>query len=411
MKNNPLFLLVMLVAGITPCFAKTVSAEVPAYVYTGEKPIYPAIIYAVIHGNDAKWKEAKLASFDIEKNVYVFDEINGTDGIKLAKFTLTVTVTNGNIEYAYSNIRTKGITDRAWASASSFFLFDKRVISNHFNTMLPKVMGDAALYESALQEADKIVGPQKSTAKPISFTCANPNGKPFYPAFFTSYVNAKTKLPALKYSEIASMDTFANTFVISNVIMANGMTPQMYDINISIKDGAICFDTANIQKLSSSLIMKMSDSDLDNLPVFDVSAITNELGKKIVSTMADAPSYAQAKKEFLSNTTALLSLMKSLTQITQEDFIETELKNSEVSYTGEISAVEKNTVKEYPAYKYKMTMILWHPVLKTIEGHIYYYTNSIPLSRTANGAVITVDGVFANYIDNYGKPDFQITGK
>lgn len=414
MKRFVVLFSMFLFVSLLPCSAKIVSKEVEAFLYSGDKPLYPAIIYSIVHGEKSHFKDAKIANVDIAKNAYIINDVSGSDGLKLVRFTLTITVNNGTLVYEISNRSSKGIKDKSYSPTKSFLMFDERVISNNFNTIMPTIMNDDAMYETAKQEASAYIGKQTAAkfdpSQTASFDSPNASSKAYYPAFVKAYADSKAKFATLKYSTIKSVDCLNNTFVISKVLAENGSAPQMYDIAITVASGKLNYSIKNAQAMDTAIMMKMSDQELENIASFEFGNIAAALSSDINTVISDNTVYANAKSAFCSNAELLVASVSSLTNITKPDFVK-EIKNTPVSITGEITAVDLNTNKTYSGYKYRLTMLIWRPVVKTIDGHLYFYTNSPELSKTPKDATLTFDGTLVDYNEPLPYIDFHIVGK
>lgn len=415
MKKIFAFMMVVCIAGTASVFAKTISKAAPDYVYSGEKPLYPALIYAAFHDNNSHFKNARITTADTDKNIYVFENVVGNDGLKLAKFTLTITLDGNMLRYDYSDLKAKKIRDKGYSSVKRFLLFDKRTISNIFNTTIPLVMGDEALYAKAKEEAEKIIGPQKisgnssngSTIGVLDIEYQNTLGKPLYPSMIHAYSEAKQAVASLKYSEIKSCDILNNTMTISKIMSANGMSPQMYNISVGYSEGILHFEAEDLKAFDTSIMMLMDDSELENIPAYDFEKIAKSISDRIAKSNADEKLYAGNKSAFFSNELLLVNSVQTVTEITQEDFLN-EIKNTPVEYSLKLSEASMNKVKAYADYKYRLTFLVWHPVGKTIIGHIYYYTNDKDLAKTAKDSKVTINGVLDSYTSGPVTVDFNV---
>lgn len=391
------FLLVLL--ALVPCAAKTFSVALPNYVWNGEKPLYPAVIYAAVHGEDDRWRKAKIVSVDTDANVYVIENVSGSSGLKLARFTLTITVKDGSLVYAASDVRTMGIGENTWTKADKLVMFDMRIISNNFNAILPKVMADETLYAEAMKEAVAFYPvmkkvPAASAGMAGGDSIANPSNLLLYPAVYRAFAGIKPTMGSLRFAELKQTDCYGNVFTVSNIVVPGGTVPEKRTVTIRCANNALSYNFENAGKIDAGVLMGLSEKEFASLEPFDLGAFTAKMKASVSAILADGASYAAAKKDFLSNTLTLVSAINNLTDLSRDDFISGELVGSPVSIPCTLGEASKNTDPAYAGKAYRVVSYIIENGYR-ITGQVILYTNDGALARTAKDSPITIEGSIA----------------
>jgi hypothetical protein len=135
--------------------------DVPPFTYSGEKPIYPAVYYAIVNGNARYWEHSRPEIKD-NGNTVVIHHVHAPDLIYEADFTLTISLINNVVEYAFSDIVEYMVGDETNKFEASDIKQPgvKAIFTNHFNMEIPKIMSNDALYaETKALIDDKTGGP------------------------------------------------------------------------------------------------------------------------------------------------------------------------------------------------------------------------------------------------------------
>lgn len=321
-------LAILMVTGGLLC-AATVSTEVPEYVWDQGKPLYPALVYAVTHGQGNHWVDAVLSAIDIDKNEYVIKNVNGNSGLKLARFTLTITVNNGRLTYATSEIQTRTPGRGAWGNASSLVMFDMRILSNHFNTVLPQVMNDSALYATAISESAALFSLMNrlppEASRIVSDSLENPENRLFYPAVYKIFNEIKAQFPGMGRSVLKIDDVAANRFSIGPVIVPAASAIKVYTLSVVYQDGFLNYGITNIKDPSSADLASLNEQGLKALPVFLIGDFARSMTPGISRIFANQAEYSNAKQEFLSDPLRLILTVQDLNTIVLTEFINSDL--------------------------------------------------------------------------------------
>jgi len=165
MKNFARLSKFVLTVFFTVAFITAVNAEITV---TGEKPIYPAVYQAIVNGNKANWSESKASVLD--SNTIVIEHVRVSDTILMADFTLKISLENNVVKYQFSDIMSKTPLGGNWKRQDKFIQNDReQIFTNYFDTEIPKIIGDDALYAKAKEAADKSMGgPPRSAAANVA---------------------------------------------------------------------------------------------------------------------------------------------------------------------------------------------------------------------------------------------------
>ena len=191
-------------------------ANADPYTYTGDKPIYPAVYQAIISGNKSAWNASKVTVMD--PNTVVIEHVRVNDLIKLADFTLRISLENNVVTYQFSNIRESPPgKDYNWTSVDKFVQQDReQIFTSYFDKEIPKVMGNETLYAKAKAAADKSLGGSPGGgALNFTFVLQNPQKYLIYPAVGAAFNNVKESLGA-KTADLYDIYCLDNEFIIRN---------------------------------------------------------------------------------------------------------------------------------------------------------------------------------------------------
>lgn len=422
-KNKFLVVLVAVFATLacTSC-SSIVYEEKEPYIYNSSKELYPGIYYVLNHDN-ARYRDVVISKFDTENNVYVFTNVSGADGLNLANFTLTVSVnSDGSLQYDIADEKVKAVSDLNYQRVSSFStLFDIRTVTNAYNTYLPQVMNDEALYETTKSEADSVLSlvsnktsekqpavtemseerPSVSkTQTPIENTEVSTevktNGKLIYPVLGSVYNNLKENNPAFKDSYATSFDFFGNSMKIAYVKTYDEETLQAftYTVTVYLENDVLKIAIEDIKE-NKDVAVAMVMGNKGSVS-FDPNGILDLYKKGFESVFKDDASYEQAKTEFLSDPINLYLALDETTDIGRESIIES-LADTKLSINTELKDVEKNVIKQYEKFTYKASAyIIWTELIHK-QMVINYYTNDKTIAIKAKDAKVIFEGYIASY--------------
>jgi hypothetical protein len=389
----------------------TVANAAPSY--TGEKPIYPAVYQAIIKGKKTIWSESKATVSD--PNIIVIDHVRISDGLKLADFTLRISLENNVVTYQFSNIMEKlplGKTSD-WARADKFSQSDReQIFTDYFNTEIPKVMENEALYTKAKEAADKSLGvPQKNgtaNAAPggaeLNFSLAlqNPQNYLLYPAVSAAFTNLKGILGA-KTANLRDIDCLDNKFTIQDCVAERKRLDMItYQIKIAYNDNQLTVEFTNIEDFGSN-IMQYSDKEIESMPRFDTQKTANQLKAQIEQSLANANAYNSAKKAFLENNAFLKRALVPITKILMDEFTTALFKGGEISMNVSILDVNKNEDAEFKKFATAISAGLYtEPSTSGAFALIMLYTNDASLAKLKKNENVTLSGQFVRMEDNLG---------
>jgi len=129
---------------------------VPAYSYTGTRPIYPAVIHAINSGNTAHWNESIINVAG--PNTVIINHVRVSDDTNTEDFSIRISLENNIITYRFYNIRQRPVTNAAtpWTPMEAFSLINhEQILTEHFNKEIPKIMEDDSLYTIARENANR----------------------------------------------------------------------------------------------------------------------------------------------------------------------------------------------------------------------------------------------------------------
>jgi len=396
----------------------TVANAAPSY--TGEKPIYPAVYQAVIKGKKAHWSESKATVLD--PNIIVIDHVRVSDGLKLADFTLRISLENNVVTYQFSNIMEKlplGKTSD-WTRTDKFSQSGReQIFIDYFDTEIPKVMENEALYAKAKEAADKSLGgsPKSGMAGAASgsgelnFSLAlqNPQNYLLYPAVGAAFTSLKEILGA-KTANLRDIDCLDNKFTIRGCVAERKKFDMItYHIKIAYKDNQLTVEFTNIEDIGSN-IMQYSEKEVESMPKFDTQKIANQLKAQIEQSLANANVYNAAKKAFLENNAFLSQALAPITKVLMDEFTTALFKGGEISLSMSISDVKKNDNAEFKNYATAISASLWtDPPLPRSFAWIMLYTNDASLTRLKQSEKVTLSGQFVRMEDNLGNKRIIMT--
>jgi hypothetical protein len=157
-KSVFVFLVAAAAASLAPGCASAPQGGAP-YSYTGEKTLYPAVYYAILNGVPRYWKDCAPEIQD-NGNTVVIREVHAPDLLNEAVFTLTVRLTDGVVQYGFSNIIEHPVTDASSRREVNDISQPgvKAGITNYLTEQIAKVMEDDTLYNETKLEVDKNTG-------------------------------------------------------------------------------------------------------------------------------------------------------------------------------------------------------------------------------------------------------------
>ena len=389
----------------------TVADAAPSY--TGEKPIYPAVYQAIIKGKKAHWSESKAVVVD--PNTIVIDHVRISDGLKLADFTLKISLENNVVTYQFSNIMEKLPIGKSsdWSRADKFSQADReQIFTDYFNTEIPKVMENEALYTKAKEAADKSLGgaPKGGTAGAasggggltLSFALQNPQNYLLYPAVGSAFTGLKGILGA-KTANLRDIDCLDNKFTIQDCVAERKAYDMItYQIKIACKDNQLTFEFTNIEPIGSN-IMQYSDKELESMPKFDTQKTANQLKAQIEQSLTNANVYNAAKKAFLENNSFLNRAFVPVTKMLMDEFTATLFKDGEIGMNVSILDVKKNENAEFKNFTIAISAGLYtESSTSGAFAFIMLYTNDAGLARLKQHEKVTLSGQFIRMEDNLG---------
>jgi len=390
-----------------------VTAANAAPSYTGEKPIYPAVYQAIIKGKKSIWSESKTTVPD--PNIIVIDHVRVSDGLKLADFTLKISLENNVVTYQFSNITEKIPLGKAsdWAPVDKFLQSGREeMFTDYFNTEIPKVMENEALYTKAKEAADKSLGgsPKSGTANTatgssdLNFSLAlqNPQNYLLYPAVGAAFTNLKGILGA-KTANLRDIDCLDNKFTIRDCVAERKAFDMItYQIKIACKDNQLTVEFTNIESIGSN-IMQYSDKELESMSKFDTQKIANQLKAQIEQSLADANVYNSAKKAFLGNNAFLNRAFVPVTKMLMDEFTAALFKDGEIGINVSILDVKKNENAEFKKFAIAISAGLYTEASTSgAFAFIMLYTNDAGLARLKQREDVTLSGQFVRMEDNLG---------
>jgi len=412
------FLLSGFFMGFFAVFFVTAANAAPSY--TGEKPIYPAVYQAIIKGKKANWSESKATVPD--PNIIIIDHVRVSDGLKLADFTLRISLDNNVVTYQFSNIMEKLPIGKAsdWARVDKFLQSDReQIFTDYFNTEIPKVMENEALYTKAKEAADKSLGgpPGSGTANAapgnaelnFSLVLHNPQNYLLYPAVGAAFTSLKGVLGA-KTANLGDIDCLDNKFIIWDCVAQKKAFDMItYQIKLVCKDNQLAVEFINIEPIGSN-IMQYSDKELESMPKFDTQKIANQLKAQIEQSLANANVYNSAKKAFLENNAFLSRSLAPITKVLMDEFTTTLFKGEDIGLNVSILDVKKNENAEFKNYATAISAGLYtEPSTSGAFALVMLYTNDTGLTRLKQSEKTTLSGQFIRMEDNLGKKRFIMT--
>ena len=368
--------------------------DVPPYAYNGEKPIYPAVHYAIVNGNRSYWSNSTAAV--PEPNTVIIDNVIVSDGLQLADFSLRISLENGVVKYQFSNIRQKPPTGSTsnWVPVERFSQSGREAIfTNYFNAEIPKVMENDALYAQAKEAADKSLGGAPGGgAQSYSLTFQNPQNFLLYPAVGTAFNNLKRSLGE-KTANMRDIFCLHNEFSIRGCVAERRPGDLItYQIKISAKGNQLSIEFANIEPIGSNII-QYSAAEVEAMPRFDTQKTADQIKTQIERSLASAAVYDEAKKAFLANNSFLNRAFTTVTRVMMDEFVAELFKDGEVSLNTSILDVKKNSNSEFGNYTTLISAGLYtDPPGSSAFAFITLYTNDTGLARLRQSEKITLNG-------------------
>jgi hypothetical protein len=387
------------------------AANAAPYTYKGNKPIYPAVIQAILNGNKTSWNESKISVPD--PNTVIIERVKGSDLLMLTEFTLKISLENNVVKYQFSNIREKLPTgnDSDWKSVDKFVQKNAdQVFTNYFDKEIPKIMGNEALYAKAKEAADKSLGgPPGGGDKKITLALQNPQNYLIYPAVGAAFDSMKQTFGKLAF--LSSISCLDNEFVIKSCVAAvkSPLDINKYQINITYKENQLSVEFTDIEPIGGT-IMAFTDKELESITRFDTQKIVEQLKTQIEKSLAGADAYKAAKKAFFENNSFISGSLYSLTDFSEGEFIEKILKGEELSFSASVSNVKKNDKAEFKNYTAEISATLPIEGSSSFLAHrVTLYTSDSALTRLKTGDKVKLSGKFVRLEKNLGSYYFIIT--
>jgi len=385
-KLNLLSSLVSLVF-LLVSFVTVVNAE--PYSYTGDKPIYPAVYQAIISGNKSNWSGSYPTLSD--PNTVIIERVVVSDGLKLAQFTLKISLENNVVTYKFSNIMEKLPVGKSsdWAPVDKFMQSDREsIFTSYFDKEIPKVMEDEALYAKAKATADKVFGI-------YSFALKNPQNYLIYPAVGAAFNNLKQTLG--NNAQLYNINCLDNEFIIRDCVAAirNQNDINNYRIKITCKENQLSVEFTNIEPISKTDLLLYTDKDIKSISKYDTQKISDQLKTQIEKTLATEDAYKAAKKAFLEDNTFLYRSISSVNSMLIDEFVTKIFKDGEISFNASVTDVKKNENVAFKDYTMEISASL-----RTERSSDYIfltlYTSDSALARLKSGDKIKLSGNVVN---------------
>ncbi|MDR0313652.1 MAG: hypothetical protein LBI14_08635 [Treponema sp.] len=367
--------------------------DVPPYTYTGDKAIYPAVHYAIVNGNSAYWRNSQISVPD--PNTVVIEHVLVSDGIRLADFTLRISLVNNVVTYQFSNIRQKPPTgpDSDWVRVDRFSQSDRELIfTSYFNTEIPKVMENDALYARAKEAADRSLGGSVGGgALSYSLPLQNPLNYLLYPAVGAAFASLKGSLGE-KTATIRDIYCLDNEFTIQGCVAERGRADLItYQIKITAQGNQLGISFVNIEPIGSYL-MQYTAAEIEALPRFDTQRIADQLKTQIERNLASAAIYNEAKKAFLANNEFLYRAFAPVTRAMMSEFAAA-LFDGEIALSVAILDVRQNDNAEFGNYATAIMAGLYtESSVSRLFANITLYTNDASLARLRQSDRTTLSG-------------------
>jgi hypothetical protein len=400
---------VLVIILMVSCGTIKMVEDVPPYTYTGDKPIYPAVHHAIINGNRNTWINSKAIVSD--PNTVIIENVQISDGLKMADFTLKISLVNNVVTYQFSNIRQSSLTDTNWTRVERFSQSDRELIfTSYFNTEIPKIMEDENLYAVAKEAADKILGGVPGNgALNYSLSLQNPQNYLLYPAVGVAFTSLKGSLGE-KTADMRNIFCLDNEFTIQGCVAARRPFDWInYQIKISAQDNQLIIEFTNIEPIGSD-IMQYSEAEIEALR-FDTQKIADQLKAQIERSLASAAAYGEAKKAFLANNAFLNRALVSVTSVMMNEFVATVLNDGEIGLSASILDVKQNDNAEFRNYTTVISAGLYtDPPVSRIFANITLYTNEASLTRLRQHDKTTLSGQLVRMENTVtGNPRFIMT--
>jgi len=381
-KLNVLSILVSVIF-LSVSFVTVVNAE--PYSYTGDKPIYPAVYQAILSGNKSSWSESYPTLSD--PNTIIIERVIVSDGLKLAQFTLKISLENNVVTYKFSNIMEKAPIGKSsdWAPVDKFMQSDREsIFTSYFDKEIPKVMEDETLYAKAKATADKVFGI-------YSFGLKNPQNYLIYPAVSAALSNIKPTLG--NNAVLYNIDCLDNEFIIRDCIAAirNQNDINNYRIKITCKENQLSIVFTNIEPISKTQLSLYTDKEIKSITKYDTQKISDQLKTQIEKTLATEDAYKAAKKVFLENNTYLYSSLSSVSSMLIDEFVTKILKDGEISFNATVSDVKKNEKAEFKDFTMEISASL-RTERPTETIILRLYSSDSALARLKSGDKIKLSG-------------------
>jgi hypothetical protein len=372
------------------------------YRYTGDKPIYPAVIQAITNGGKSYWSESKVTVMN--PNTIVAENVRVSDGIQLAEFTLRISLENEVVTYQFSNIRKKPPATSNWTQVDKFSQSGReQIFTSYFDKEIPKVMGNEANYAKAKEAADKkLGGAPNSGALKFSLALQNPQNYLIYPAVGEAFNSLKAVFGA-KTADLYDISCLDNEFTIKNCVATRGEFNYIsYWIKIAYQQNQLAIEFTNIERMDASF-MTIYDRELETLTRFITDNISDQLKTQIEKSLANADAYKAAKKAFLENNNFLSRAFSPINSILMDEFTTKLFKDGEISLTGIIVDVKKNEKAEFKNYTMEISASMRTDSRGALPfGSIILYTSDNALARLKSGEKVTLSGKFVRVEEKLG---------
>jgi hypothetical protein len=395
-------LVVLVITGCMLVSCLTPGQPVPPYSYSGDKPIYPAVYHAIINGNAAHWRNAEIEVSD-DGNEINIQHVTVADGLRLADFSLKISLVNTVVQYQFSDIMVKmpGTPDAPWPVNNFSQAGVVPLFTNHFNTEIPKIMEDDTQYATAKEESDAALG------RGIKMALQNPNNLLIYPAVGKAF-NSAVLGGSAYFSDVDCLDNRFKIIRCSAFYDKGEGSFINYDITISLQDAFLVFEFGNIRTDVVSLMTKNS-----NPPRYDPKGIAEQFAKDINAVLGNTSAYQNARIEVLGNNDFLSPALGDITSILENEFVETILKGVTVTIDTTISNVKENqNQEEYPSYAYEVQGQLYVTTRdRGAYASLRLYTNNRDYTRLKSLEKAKLSGTFVALKSNIGSKSLIMTDK
>jgi len=279
----------------------------------------------------------------------------------------------------------------------------EQIFTDYFDTEIPKVMENEALYAKAKEAADKSLGGSQKSGKAstapssteLNFSLAlqNPQNYLLYPAVGAAFSSLKGSLGA-KTANLRDIDCLDNKFTIQDcVAQRKAFDIITYQIKISYHEDQLIVEFTNIESGFNAIVY--SDAEVESFPRFDTKKTADQLKADIERVLASADAYKTAKKAFFENNNFLNRSFVSVTSVMRDEFAATLFKDGEISLSASILDVKKNEDAEFKNFATAISAGLYtEPSTSGAFAFIMLYTNDAGLAKLKQSEKITLSGRF-----------------